>query len=210
MADNLQSSNSNTSTVATTTATSSHSELVWRSSTLAIITLIAFVANTLLVATIMSSRSLRRVQLNKHIVSLSLNSLLNCIVVMPVTMGFSVTMTWDYGDATCKIFAHILLTLSAALCLTILSMNLDRVIAISNPEMYDRRMTSFSTAVVIFLCWTTAILFPLPISLEITRSEPSQHRYVCSIASGASINYLISFYSICFALPSIANILCFV
>lgn len=184
--------------------------LVERTSTLSIITVVAFISNLLLLVTIGQSASLRTKPFNQHIVNISIINMLTSILALPMAIGYTATDEWDYGSFMCKVLAHFVMTTAVAMCLGILAMNVDRVIAISKPARYGARVNSGKTALLIILTWLTAILFPLPLSLGVVLTEPYQNRYICSIAGGSSLNYLLSLYSICFALPAVVNILIFV
>ncbi|XP_067931627.1 uncharacterized protein [Watersipora subatra] len=127
-----------------------------------------------------------------------------------MVIGYTVTTTWDYGDVMCRVVAHFLLSTSIATCLSILALNLDRVFAIANPERYAHQMSLWKTTFLILLVWIVAVLFPLPLSTGSVPTRAFGNRYICSIEAGSDINYLISLYSICFALPALVNVLFFI
>lgn len=196
-------------TVAQSTVTTAKARMVERTTTLAIITAISFVGNLLLVVTICQSASLRRIHFNKHIINLAIINLFTCILAMPMALGYSITNNWDYGDIVCRVYAHFLFSMSIATCLSILVMNLDRLIAVHNPGLYPQKINSQRTSLFITAVWLLALLFPLPLSLDVVSATPFPNRYICSIAAGSSINYLVSLYIVCFAAPPIINLVLF-
>lgn len=196
--------------VSTTADPTSLPGTVERTTILAIITVVAFCSNLILLVTIGQSASLRKIHFNKHVVNIGIINLLTCILGMPMVIGYSVTSNWDYGDVMCRVLAHFIITISIAMCLAIFMINLDRVIAISDPEKYQNTVNSFKTAIMIIISWLVAILFPIPLSLGMEPTAPFENRYICSIVGGSNLDYLIALYSVCFALPSIVNILFFV
>lgn len=196
--------------VTPTVSTTPQPGTVERTTTLAVITVVAFVSNLILLVTIGQSASLRKIHFNKHVVNIAIINLMTCILGMPMVIGYSVTSNWDYGDIMCKVLAHFIISISIAMCLSILMINLDRVIAISDPAKYETSMNAGKTAMMIMISWLVAILFPLPLSLSVVPTAPYPHRYICSIDTLSNIDYLISLYAVCFAVPSLANILFFV
>ena len=197
-------------TTASTAATISSTGTVERTTILAFITVVAFVGNLVLLVTIGQSASLRRIHFNKHVVNIGIINLMTCILGMPMVIGYSVTSNWDYGDTMCRVLAHLLISISIAMCLAIFMINLDRVIAITDPVKYNEAVNSIKTAIMIIISWIVAILFPLPLSLNLEPTAPFEHRYICSIDDSSNLDYLIALYSVCFALPSVINILFFV
>lgn len=183
---------------------------VVRTTILAVILLLGFLTNLILTVTIVSSSSLRNVLFHCHIVNLSITHLVTSILILPLVVGYSATGIWDYGEPMCKVAGHLLLSVTIATCLTVLVMNADRVIAINSPSKYLQRVTKCKTVTAILFVWMVAILFPLPLSLGTVPVTNFDHRYICSIDKGSSMDYLISLYSICFALPSITGVLFFV
>lgn len=128
-----------------------------------------------------------------------------------MVIGYSVTSQWDYGElVACKLFAHLLMSATICMCLSILAMNFDRLIAVSNPDLYATRINSVKTAFLIILVWLVAILFPLPLSLGVIPTSPHPARYVCTISALSSLQFLVPMYTICFGFPAVLNILIFI
>lgn len=199
-----------TSTLSQTTTLPLQPGFVERTTTLAVITVVGFIGNLMILVTICQSASLRAVHFNKHLVNIATINLLTCILGIPIVIGYTVTSDWDYGEVMCRVLAHFILSISIALCFSIFVLNIDRVIAIADPERYAHRMNSYKTVLMIVIVWIAAILFPLPLSLGVVPTTAFGSRYICSIGPGSDINYLIALYSVCFALPSIVNVLCFI
>lgn len=192
-----------------TTLPASHGPvaLAARTSVLAFITVFAFVSNLILLVTIAQSTKLRSVQLNQHIISLALVNMLTCILGMPMVIGYSVTEKWDYGDFMCSLLAHFILSVSIMMSLGIMMMNIDRIIAVTNPNKYTEVMVNWKTRFLLGLVWMIGVFMPIPISLGQIPASPYLDRYLCSVAAGAPLDYLLTLYLVCFCGPSIISIL---
>lgn len=171
--------------------------------------LISFTANLLLLVTLSSSYSLRRVSLNWLLINLCIVCLSECIFNILIAIYYVSVDTWKLGKTVCSLnaFSTQLVTLQTTLGICILC--LERIIASWRPEQFKRLLTIGKQIVAIVILWLAGCLLCVPILAQTIESRLYPDRYGCSLADDNGATYATLMTAWCYALP-VVLIFCYV
>ncbi|XP_063080210.1 5-hydroxytryptamine receptor 1D [Engraulis encrasicolus] len=128
---------------------------------LALITLATTLSNGFVITTIFLTRKLHT-PANFLIGSLAVTDLLVSILVMPISILYTVSKTWTLGQIVCDIWLSSDITFCTASILHLCVIALDRYWAITDALEYSRRRTTRRAAVMIAVVWVISISISLP------------------------------------------------
>ncbi|XP_017560411.1 5-hydroxytryptamine receptor 1D [Pygocentrus nattereri] len=131
------------------------------SALLAIVTLATMLSNAFVIATIFLTRKLHT-PANFLIGSLALTDLLVSILVMPISIVYTVSKTWTLGQIMCDIWLSSDITFCTASILHLCVIALDRYWAITDALEYSKRRTTRRAALMIGVVWVIAISISIP------------------------------------------------
>ncbi|KAG7265851.1 hypothetical protein CRUP_023634 [Coryphaenoides rupestris] len=131
------------------------------SALLALITLATVLSNAFVVATIYLTRKLHT-PANFLIGSLAVTDLLVSILVMPISIVYTVSKTWALGQIMCDIWLSSDITFCTASILHLCVIALDRYWAITRALEYSKRRTVRRAAVMVAVVWVIAISISIP------------------------------------------------
>jgi len=131
------------------------------SALLALITLATVLSNAFVVATIYLTRKLHT-PANFLIGSLAVTDLLVSILVMPISIVYTVSKTWALGQIVCDIWLSSDITFCTASILHLCVIALDRYWAITHALEYSKRRTVRRAAVMVAVVWVIAISISIP------------------------------------------------
>ncbi|KAK7904876.1 hypothetical protein WMY93_017483 [Mugilogobius chulae] len=118
------------------------------SALLALVTLATVLSNAFVIATIFLTRKLHT-PANFLIGSLAVTDLLVSILVMPISIVYTVSKTWSFGQIVCDIWLSSDITFCTASILHLCVIALDRYWAITDALEYSKRRTMRRAAVMV-------------------------------------------------------------
>ncbi|KAE8624234.1 hypothetical protein XENTR_v10005879 [Xenopus tropicalis] len=171
---------------------------------LSIITLATLLSNVFVIITIVMTRKLHT-PANYLIGSLAFTDLLVSILVMPISIAYTVTHTWTFGQIVCDIWLLSDITCCTASILHLCVIALDRYWAITDALEYTKHRTARRAAVMILVVWIISICISIP-PLFWRQAKAHEELTVCTINTD-QISYTI--YSTCgaFYIPTVLLIL---
>ncbi|KAM7403151.1 hypothetical protein PAMA_003870 [Pampus argenteus] len=128
---------------------------------LSVITLATALSNAFVIATISQSKKLQT-PANFLIASLAITDLLVSILVMPISVQYTVIHTWKLGQIVCDIWLSSDITCCTASILHLCVIALDRYWAITDAVEYSKKRTPGRAAGMVATVWVIAISISLP------------------------------------------------
>ncbi|XP_026887135.2 5-hydroxytryptamine receptor 1D [Electrophorus electricus] len=128
---------------------------------LAVVTLATMLSNGFVIATIVLTRKLHT-PANFLIGSLALTDLLVSILVMPISIVYTVSKTWRLGQVVCDIWLSSDITFCTASILHLCVIALDRYWAITDALEYSKRRTTRRAALMIAVVWVISVSISMP------------------------------------------------
>ncbi|XP_066494967.1 5-hydroxytryptamine receptor 1D [Tiliqua scincoides] len=167
---------------------------------LAVITLATILSNTFVIITIMLTRKLRT-PANYLIGSLAATDLLVSILVMPISIAYTVSHIWTFGQIMCDIWLSSDITCCTASILHLCVIALDRYWAITDALEYTKRRTAGRAALMIAVVWVISICISMP-PLFWRQAKAHEEMSDCTVNTD-QISYTI--YSTCgaFYIPTV-------
>ncbi|XP_052001354.1 5-hydroxytryptamine receptor 1D-like [Xyrauchen texanus] len=131
------------------------------SAMLAIVTLATALSNAFVIATIFLTRKLHT-PANFLIGSLAVTDMLVSILVMPISIVYTVSKTWTLGQILCDIWLSSDITFCTASILHLCVIALDRYWAITDALEYSKRRTMRRAGLMIGVVWVISISISMP------------------------------------------------
>ncbi|XP_069788173.1 5-hydroxytryptamine receptor 1D-like [Narcine bancroftii] len=128
---------------------------------LCLITLATVVSNGFVIATIYQTRKLHT-PANILIGSLAVTDLMVSLLVMPISIVYTVSGTWSFGQIVCDIWLSSDITCCTASILHLCVIALDRYWAITDAVEYSSRRTPERAAAMIVTVWVISICISIP------------------------------------------------
>uniref|UniRef100_A0A4W4FJR3 5-hydroxytryptamine receptor 1B n=1 Tax=Electrophorus electricus TaxID=8005 RepID=A0A4W4FJR3_ELEEL len=128
---------------------------------LSLLTCATTLSNAFVIATIYQSRKLHT-PANLLIASLAVTDLLVSVLVMPISILYTVSHTWTLGQVMCDIWLSSDITCCTASILHLCVIALDRYWAITDAVEYSKKRTRSRAAGMIAIAWVIAISISLP------------------------------------------------
>ncbi|XP_036729851.1 5-hydroxytryptamine receptor 1D [Balaenoptera musculus] len=167
---------------------------------LSIITLATVLSIAFVLTTIFLTRKLHT-PANYLIGSLAMTDLLVSTLVMPISIAYTTTHTWSFGQLLCDIWLSSDITCCTASILHLCVIALDRYWAITDALEYSKRRTAGHAAATIAIVWAISICISIP-PLFWQQAEAHEEMSDC-LVNTSQISYTI--YSTCgaFYVPSV-------
>nr|XP_035928097.1 5-hydroxytryptamine receptor 1D isoform X2 [Halichoerus grypus] len=142
---------------------------------------------------------------NYLIGSLAMTDLLVSILVMPISIAYTTTRTWSFGQILCDIWLSSDITCCTASILHLCVIALDRYWAITDALEYSKRRTAGRAAAMIATVWVISICISIP-PLFWRQAKAHEEMSDC-LVNTSQISYTI--YSTCgaFYIPSVLLII---
>ncbi|KAM5248335.1 5-hydroxytryptamine receptor 1D [Ctenodactylus gundi] len=171
---------------------------------LSAITLATVMSNAFVLTTILLTRKLHT-PANYLIGSLATTDLLVSILVMPISIAYTTTHTWSFGQLLCDLWVSSDVTCCTASILHLCAIALDRYWAITDALEYSKRRTAGHAAAMIAVVWVISVCISIP-PLFWRQAREHEETSDC-LVSTSQISYTI--YSTCgaFYIPSILLII---
>lgn len=128
---------------------------------LAVVTLATVLSNAFVITTIFLTRKLHT-PANFLIGSLAVTDLLVSILVMPISIVYTVSKTWSLGQIFCDVWLSSDITFCTASILHLCVIALDRYWAITDALEYSKRRTTRRAAIMIGVVWVISISISMP------------------------------------------------
>ncbi|EMP29929.1 5-hydroxytryptamine receptor 1D [Chelonia mydas] len=167
---------------------------------LSVITLATILSNSFVMITIFLTRKLHT-PANYLIGSLAVTDLLVSILVMPISIAYTVSHTWTFGQVMCDIWLLSDITGCTASILHLCVIALDRYWAITDALEYTKRRTAGRAALMIAVVWVISICISMP-PLFWRQAKAHEEMADCTVNTD-QISYTI--YSTCgaFYIPTV-------
>ncbi|XP_005394808.1 PREDICTED: 5-hydroxytryptamine receptor 1D [Chinchilla lanigera] len=171
---------------------------------LSVITLATLLSNAFVLTTILLTRKLHT-PANYLIGSLAATDLLVSVLVMPISIAYTTTRTWSFGQVLCDIWVSSDITCCTASILHLCVIALDRYWAITDALEYSKRRTAGHAAAMIAAVWVLSICISVPPLFW--RQARAQEEMSDCLVNTSQISYTI--YSTCgaFYIPSVLLII---
>ncbi|KAM5181863.1 5-hydroxytryptamine receptor 1D [Mantella aurantiaca] len=171
---------------------------------LSLLTLATLLSNIFVIITIFMTRKLHT-PANYLIGSLAFTDLLVSILVMPVSIVYTVNHSWSFGQIICDIWLLSDITCCTASILHLCVIALDRYWAITDALEYSKHRTAGRAAAMISVVWIISICISIP-PLFWRQAKAQEELTDCSVNTD-QISYTI--YSTCgaFYIPTILLII---
>ncbi|KAJ8289431.1 hypothetical protein GJAV_G00001230 [Gymnothorax javanicus] len=131
------------------------------SALLGLVTLATVLSNAFVITTIFLTRKLHT-PANFLIGSLAVTDLLVSILVMPISIVYTVSKTWTLGQIFCDVWLSSDITFCTASILHLCVIALDRYWAITDALEYSKRRTTKRAALMIAVVWVISICISMP------------------------------------------------
>ncbi|XP_072907825.1 5-hydroxytryptamine receptor 1B-like [Hemitrygon akajei] len=128
---------------------------------LSLITLATVVSNGFVIATIYQTRKLHT-PANILIGSLAVTDLMVALLVMPISIVYTVSGTWSFGQVICDVWLSSDITCCTASILHLCVIALDRYWAITDAVEYSARRTPERAAGMIVTVWVISVCISIP------------------------------------------------
>ncbi|XP_053561343.1 5-hydroxytryptamine receptor 1D [Bombina bombina] len=128
---------------------------------LSLITLATLLSNGFVIITILLSRKLHT-PANYLIGSLAFTDLLVSILVMPISIAYTVIQAWTFGQIMCDVWLLSDITCCTASILHLCVIALDRYWAITDALEYTKHRTAGRASVMIAVVWVISICISIP------------------------------------------------
>ncbi|XP_059841374.1 5-hydroxytryptamine receptor 1B-like [Hypanus sabinus] len=128
---------------------------------LSLITLATVVSNGFVIATIYQTRKLHT-PANILIGSLAVTDLMVALLVMPISIVYTVSGTWSFGQVVCDVWLSSDITCCTASILHLCVIALDRYWAITDAVEYSARRTPERAAGMIVTVWVISVCISIP------------------------------------------------
>ncbi|XP_072123255.1 5-hydroxytryptamine receptor 1B-like [Mobula birostris] len=128
---------------------------------LSLITLATVVSNGFVIVTIYQTRKLHT-PANILIGSLAVTDLMVALLVMPISIVYTVSGTWSFGQIVCDIWLSSDITCCTASILHLCVIALDRYWAITDAVEYSARRTPERAAGMIVTVWVISVCISIP------------------------------------------------
>ncbi|XP_077193212.1 5-hydroxytryptamine receptor 1D [Paroedura picta] len=168
------------------------------------ITLATMLSNAFVIVTIILTRKLHT-PANYLIGSLAATDLLVSILVMPISIAYTISRTWTFGQIVCDIWLSSDITCCTASILHLCVIALDRYWAITDALEYTKRRTAGRAAFMIGVVWVISICISMP-PLFWRQAKAHEEEAFCAVNTD-QISYTI--YSTCgaFYIPTVLLII---
>ncbi|KAM4701967.1 5-hydroxytryptamine receptor 1D [Discoglossus pictus] len=167
---------------------------------LSLITLATLLSNVFVIITIFLTRKLHT-PANYLIGSLAFTDLLVSILVMPISIAYTVSHSWTFGQIMCDIWLLSDITCCTASILHLCVIALDRYWAITDALEYTKHRTAGRASVMIAVVWVISICISIP-PLFWRQAKAHEELTDCNVNTD-QISYTV--YSTCgaFYIPTI-------
>ncbi|XP_049595486.1 5-hydroxytryptamine receptor 1D [Syngnathus scovelli] len=128
---------------------------------LGVVTFATVLSNAFVIATIFLTRKLHT-PANFLIGSLAVTDLLVSILVMPISIVYTVSKTWSLGQIVCDIWLSSDITFCTASILHLCVIALDRYWAITDALEYSKRRTTRRAGIMVAVVWVISISISMP------------------------------------------------
>lgn len=172
-----------------------------RATFLCLFIFVGFSGNIFLVVCVAVSRYLRSNAINRYIVSLAGANLCDIVLNMSLTLGSTITQTWEFGPVVCQLNSFFLHLICICTILGLAGLTVDRYVAVKHSDNYTAIMTHRRTNMLIIYSWVQATAFCLPLAIGSIPSEPIAAAYLCSLSLNSSLLYHCLTSVLCYITP---------
>uniref|UniRef100_A0A4W3JIN6 G-protein coupled receptors family 1 profile domain-containing protein n=1 Tax=Callorhinchus milii TaxID=7868 RepID=A0A4W3JIN6_CALMI len=166
---------------------------------MAVITLATILSNLFVIVAVCLTRKLHT-PANYLIASLAVTDLLVALLVMPISIAFTMQRTWVLGQVMCNIWVLLDVTLCTVSILHLCIIALDRYWAITHALKYTKHRTPFRAGLMIAAAWGIAVCISTsPLFWISSRTQEKQDECVFN----ENVFYCIFATCVSFYIPSL-------
>ena len=159
---------------------------------LVLIFLAAFVANALLVSTVVSSLSLKRQPFNLLLMHVGVAGLVECVCNVALSVAYVVVEEWLFGYWICYINSFFMEWIPIACTTFYVALAADRALATKDPVRYKRTggsQNSVRVRLLIAGLWLFSAASAIVVAIGLVESWPFTWRYSCQVMHEWSLAY---------------------
>ncbi|XP_070198607.1 cholecystokinin receptor-like [Littorina saxatilis] len=144
----------------------------------ALIFLLAFVGNLLVIVTLFQNKRMRTVT-NVFLLNLALSDMLLAVFCMPFTLVPVLLRNFIFGAAMCVLIRYLQAVSVGASCFTLVAISLERYFAICRP-LHSRSWQTLSHAYrCIAVCWVLAAILMTPVAIFQKHTRLASNAHSC-------------------------------
>jgi hypothetical protein len=159
---------------------------------LALLIIVSFVSNLLLIASIVSSHKLRSTILYRLFINLAAINLMDTVVDQFASLLYVANGQWLFGAWFCQLNAFTIQLIDFEAFIGIAVIAIDRSIALLIDQQYSRQITPFRLNCALIAVWLIGICLNVSLLIGIIPVNVYPYRYLCAISSQSPIAYTIA------------------
>ncbi|XP_047738468.1 uncharacterized protein LOC125178536 [Hyalella azteca] len=156
---------------------------------LTLIFVVSVVLSIMIIVTIITSFSLKKLLYSKLILNICSVVILDCFLNLTIALVYVSTAPWQFGYPVCYINSFFMLLITLEMILAIALFAMDRLLVLRKFAPY-LSMSKNKVTALILLTWLISLSLSLPVVVGFS-SMPYKMRYSCSVADSRDDEYLI-------------------
>ncbi|XP_023330792.1 probable G-protein coupled receptor 63 [Eurytemora carolleeae] len=143
--------------------------------------LISFFGNIILISTISSSLTLRRLSYNLLLLQLGIVKLFECMLNITLSIAYQSTQPWIFGSFFCSLNSMLMEIVPIVETVTLSLLTIDRTRALKRTNLYKKSVhaSPMKWKLLLGLIWFISLFLSLPLLPALIDSWPFPFRYSC-------------------------------
>ncbi|XP_070541021.1 G-protein coupled receptor 26-like [Ptychodera flava] len=163
--------------------------------------ILSLIGNVGLVMTIGTSDRLKQYVMNLFLLNVGCVFVCDSVLNMPLILGSSIAGYWPMGNFMCRYNAFFVQIIDIEVMLGLGLLAMDRLVAAKSPHKYPEQFSRLRTNLLICATWIQATVIAFPLLVNGIDASYFNSRFLCSVANGSTLVYLVFTSVTCFVLP---------
>lgn len=172
---------------------------------LSLVFLVAFLLNIMVVVTVATSFTLKRLLYCHLLINICMASIIDCCLNLSVAVAYILSAPWRFGYGVCYFNGYTINMMNSVMAFAVLLLAVDRLAAAKKYSSY-LNMPKYKLRIVICFTWLVAFLLASPLVCGFITSMPYRKRYSCSVADPIDDYYLIAHLVLIVCVPTIVMV----